>query len=283
MKYLKTLLMCLVICLGLFVSCQDKNSLDANPVQGPNSGAPATGVKTISNLNWDRANGTYFQSMAISDFGKIADWNTGRASIADNTFRVLLLKDLLSGYGGLVGKANIEEGSEYKLSYELKFDKDFEWGKGGKVGFGLRIGENNTGCDRADDGNGGSARLMWYTSNGNTKFKPYMYYKDMPGTCGDNVVNTAVYPATGSIQKDTWYTIAMYVKSNTGTNTDGKIEFSINGITILNQNIRWTTNDTKRLINKLSMDIFRGGSTDDWKTPTDGYIYFDNLKVEKLK
>lgn len=48
----------------------------------------------------------------------------------------------------------------------------------------------------------------------------------------------------------------MYVKSNTGSNADGRVQLKINGETVIDQNIRWTTNDSKRFINNLSFHTF---------------------------
>ncbi len=44
----------------------------------------------------------------------------------------------------------------------------------------------------------------------------------------------------------------MYIKSNTGNNTDGHVQMKINGATLIDQDMRWTTNDSKRFINNLS-------------------------------
>lgn len=237
---------------------------------------------SVKSLNWDAyPDQTYSNANAAADFGTITGWKEQRTIISGKTLRVKLEKNALSSAGGIVANINIDEGSEYEVEFKAKFHSQFDWSKGGKLGFGLRIGEGNTGCDKADDGNGGSARMMWYTSgNGDVKLKPYLYYKDMPDECGSGF-NTA-YPSNGSIEKGIWYTIKIYVKSNTGTNTDGRVKFSVDGNTVLDRAIRWTTNDSKRLINKLSFATFRGGSTPDWQSDTDGYIYFDDLKWTKL-
>ncbi|RZJ82461.1 MAG: hypothetical protein EOO47_00445 [Flavobacterium sp.] len=235
-------------------------------------------------LNWKKnKSGSYVYDNAVRDFGSIIDWAPSRTDIVDGTFRVTLLPNLLSGSGGLVAKSWIEEATAYELSYDVKFDKDFDYGRGGKVGFGLRVGEGNTGCDKADDGNGGSARVMWYTDKGITKFKPYMYYYDMKGNCGDSMVPNAFYPKQGSIVKGKWYHIEIYVKSNNADQKDGRVKVTIDGDLVLDQPIRWTSNNAKRFINKLSNDTFRGGNSDDWKTDNTGYIYLDNLRLKKLE
>jgi hypothetical protein len=235
-------------------------------------------------VNWNnRSDGAYSTSNAISDLGTLTGWKEARTIISGNTLRLKIEKNALSSTGGMVANIDVESGSEYEVQFKVKFHSEFDWSKGGKVGFGFRIGDGNTGCDKADDGNGASARLMWYTSNGNTIFKPYLYYKDMPDDCGDNLVSSAKYPASGSIQKGVWYTVKIYVKSNTASNKDGRVKFTVDTQTILDQPIRWTTNDSKRLINKLSFSTFRGGSTSDWESDTDGYIYFDDLTWTRLK
>lgn len=74
----------------------------------------------------------------------------------------------------------------------------------------------------------------------------------------------------------------MYVKSNTGSNQNGWVQIKINDTPLLDQAIRWTTNDSQRLINKLSFNTFRGGNGTQWESPNTDYIYFDNLVVNKI-
>ncbi|CAF3144779.1 unnamed protein product [Rotaria sp. Silwood2] len=57
--------------------------------------------------------------------------------------------------------------SFYSLQYsdfDVKFHSQFDWGRGGKVGFGfgIGIGNGNTGCKIPTDGAGGSFCLVWY-------------------------------------------------------------------------------------------------------------------------
>ncbi len=231
-------------------------------------------------VDWNnRTDGTYTLSEATSDFGNVSGWNESRAYNSGGTCRVTLLKNALSSAGGMISNIDIPDGSEYELQFDVKFHSAFDWSRGGKLGFGFRIGEGNTGCDKADDGNGGSVRIMWY-NNGRAILKPYVYYKDMPGTCGYDFGKT--YPASGEIQRGVWYTIKIYVKSNTGSNTNGQLKIFINGTTVLSTAIRWTTNDAQRLIKTLAFHTFRGGSDTYWQSTTDGYIYYDNLSWTKI-
>ncbi|WP_207896564.1 polysaccharide lyase, partial [Flaviaesturariibacter flavus] len=147
--------------------------------------------------------------------------------------------------------------------------------------FGLLVGDGNTGGDPGWDGLGGSIRLGWEkNAAGNIVLRPDVYYKDQPGSFGNNFGKQ--FPATGSLQKGTWYKVTMVVKSNTGSNTDGSVQLLINGTTVLDQAIRWTTNDAKRLVNTICFETFRGGAETYWQSSTNGDIYFDNLKLVQL-
>jgi hypothetical protein len=84
------------------------------------------------------------------------------------------------------------------------------------------------------------------------------------------------------LNKAQWYHVHLYIKSNTGSNTDGHVQIVIDGTVVLDRDMRWTTNDAKRLIKTLSFHTFRGGSESYWESTTDGYIYYDNLSVHKI-
>jgi hypothetical protein len=241
----------------------------------------ATYASRTVNFN-NRSDGSYSSSEAGSDFGNAGGgWNETRAYISGGTCRIKLLANTLSS-GGMVTDIDIPDDDAYEVTFDLRFHSSFDWSRGGKLGFGFRIGDGNTGCDRADDGNGGSARLMWYQDNSNRVFfRPYAYYKDMPGDCGDNFGRS--YPSSGSLSKGTWYKVKIYVKSNSGTSSNGAITYTINGTTVYSDtSFRWTTNDSKRLINRLAFHTFRGGSDSYWQSSTDGYIYYDNVSWRTL-
>lgn len=52
---------------------------------------------------------------------------------------------------GVIAQIDVTDGSEYELHYDVKYHSQFDWIRGGKVGFGFKIGDGNTGCDKADD------------------------------------------------------------------------------------------------------------------------------------
>ncbi|MBW8685706.1 polysaccharide lyase [Chitinophaga rhizophila] len=235
------------------------------------------------NVNWDNyAHGvTYSANNGATDFGNVTGWVDSRAMISNGNLRITLLKNALSGAGGVVANIDISDGTAYEVDYDVRFHSQFDWSRGGKLGFGFSIGDGNTGGDPGWDGNGGTARLMWYqTDAGRVFFQPYVYFKDQSGQYGETFGKS--YPSSGSLNKGQTYHVHLYVKSNTGSNTNGHIQYVIDNTVVLDQPIRWTTNDSKRLIRGLTFHTFRGGSQTYWQSGTDGYIYYDNLRVNRI-
>lgn len=244
--------------------------------------AVGSAINSSWSINWNNyADGTYASTSAATDFGNITGWVDTRGWISGGTCRIKLLANALSGAGGVIGNVDISDGSAYEVDYDIRFHSQFEWSRGGKLGFGFSIGDGNTGGDPGWDGNGGTARLMWYqTDAGRVFFQPYVYFKDQSGSYGETFGKS--FPSSGSLNKGQWYHVHLYVKSNTGSNTNGHVQYVIDNTVVLDQDIRWTTNDSKRLINGLTFHTFRGGSQDYWKASADGYIYYDNLVVHKI-
>lgn len=292
--FVNNLALALLASATVLVSCSKKDAFIPSSTQTISYALPtrSTTVATTSiatpafnlSVNWNNAaNGAYGYTQALQDFKNVIYWaDPIRSQTNNGRFRATLLKNTLTE-GGVLSGIDIPDGSEYQLQFDMMFDQQFDFSWGGKVGFGFLIGNGYTGGGNAASGDGGSARLMWYknTSTGPVFLKPYMYHKDQTGTWGEDF--GAKYPASGSIQKGVWYTVKMYVRSNNGSNTDGRMKMDINGTTVMDRAMRWTTNDTKRLINKLSFENFRGGGETYWQSSTDGYIYFDNLSVTALK
>jgi len=240
-------------------------------------------IKSTWTNNWDGLpNGsTYTTAQASSDFGNVTGWNDSRAMISNDDLRITLKANALSAAGGVVANVDISDGTAYELDFDVRYHSQFDWSRGGKVGFGFSIGDGNTGGDPGWDGNGGTLRMMWYQNDaGRVYFQPYVYYKDQPGEFGNDFGRT--YPTSGSLVKGQTYHVHMYIKSNTGSNTDGRAQILVDGYPLLDVSIRWTTNDAKRLIRGLTFHTFRGGSQTYWQSPVDSYIYYDNLSVHKI-
>ncbi|WP_200587572.1 polysaccharide lyase [Pedobacter segetis] len=274
----------LVLGLSLTVLLACKKEGNATyPVKNPSEVKPPaeTGMITFDNY----ANGIYSAANAKTDFYQtnISSWKDDRAEIVDKALRVKLMPGDVNQ--GFYPQFDIVDGTSYEVTFDIKFAKGFDWSLGGKLGVGFGIGDVIAGGNPTN-GNGGSARIMWnQTSTGKIIFKPYLYYTDMPDKYGTNVVNSAFYPQSGSLKDDTWYTIKMRVKSNTGFNANGSVQVKVNGEQILSSNtINWGDNSngkTKGLIKTLMFQTFRGGQGPDWESKGVSYILYDNIKVTK--
>ncbi|WP_346317800.1 polysaccharide lyase [Chitinophaga sp. YIM B06452] len=277
-----------ILVLALFITSCSKPAAEEQeqPVSlGNETSATDVGIMAINGSfseNWNSyTHGTqYSQSQAEADFGNISGWNAGRSMISNGNLRITLEPNALSGAGGVVSNIDVSDGSEYQVSFTIRFHSAFDWSRGGKLGFGLLIGDGNTGGDPGWDGNGGSFRLMWYNNNGRIYFHPYVYHRDQAGNYGDNF--GVSYPSSGSLAKSQTYNVTLYAKSNTGSNTNGRARLIINGTTVLDRAMRWTTNDSKRLIRNISFHTFRGGSQSYWMSSSVGYVYYDDLVVTRI-
>jgi hypothetical protein len=268
----------LVALAGMMSSCEKDVTAPALIADG-DAGTAARALYSTRTVSFSHSDGTYTSSVAATDFGNVSGWDDSNAYISSGLGRIKLLANTLSAAGGMIANIDIPDDDGYEVSFDVRYHSSFDWSRGGKVGFGFRIGEGNTGCDRADDGNGGSARLMWY-NNGRVIFRPYVYYKDMPSTCGDDFGKS--YPSSGDLQRGTWYTCKISVRSNSGTSTNGLVTYTVNGTSLLSTSIRWTTNDTQRLIKTLAFHTFRGGSDSYWQSTGDHYIYYDNVSWKPI-
>ena len=277
------LLICLFASL-YFTGCGKRNNGDSFiPDQEIKKPSPGNNDPDSKTINFNRTDGTYTKAMAAGDFGVPIEMTWQNTDIISNQARVRIPANTLSQ--GNIVNIDVADGTEYELSFKVKFGNGFDWSRGGKLGFGFHIGNGYTGCNKADNGLGGSARLMWYNATGSktnkvtsgSYFRPYVYYKDMPETCGNSFGKQSK-----ELTIDTWYTIKIKVKSNTGSNTDGSVVYEVDGENLLTQAIRWTTNDAYRKIKYITFHTFRGGSQEYWQATTDGNIFYDDVVIKRI-
>lgn len=238
--------------------------------------AKAPCLFATQSITFDHYDGPYTFEKAVAEFGNLSSgWNESRAFITANQCRIKLCKNALSASGGMIAKYDVAHGSEYITTFKVKFDADFEWCTGGKLGPGFFIGDGAAaggGCD----GKGGSTRLVWHKhrTTGEVFFQVYAYHADQPGRYGESFGR---YPPHGSLERDQWYEVTIYVKSNTGSDRNGSLRVSIDGQDICQKEMRWTTDESKRLITRMEFATFRGGATPDYMSANDSYIYYDKL------
>jgi hypothetical protein len=270
---------------ALLLSCKKDANVE-QPIVDEDAPKAVNTIYSSRSTGFTHADGSYSATTAQADMGEFTSpgsWKANQADIYSNQARIRIPANTLSN--GNIVNIDVSDGTEYELTFRVRFGPTFDWSRGGKTGFGFHIGNGFTGCNKADDGTGGTARLMWYNPNGTKTdnsndapyFRPYVYYKDMPENCGNNFGKKS-----STLAKNTWYTVKIRVKSNSGTSTNGSVFYSIDGVTLLSQSIRWTTDDNYRKIKNITFHTFRGGSEEYWQSSSDGLIYYDDLSYTRI-
>jgi hypothetical protein len=171
------------------------------------------------------------------------------------------------------------KGLEYTLNYDVKFDEDFQYVKGGKL-HGLGPDRPVSG-GRAVGRNNWSARVMW---RGNGKLGTYTYHQNQRGRYGDRgrVVSSFVP------RKNTYYAVSLHVRlNNPASLANGFVRLYVNGRLIeQDERLRFRSIDgPQSLISHFMFTTFHGGHDPSWAPRTrDGkyanvHAYFDNLAV----
>lgn len=157
------------------------------------------------------------------------------------------------------------------LSYQVKFDKNFEFVKGGKI-HGLGSAKSAFGCTDVQP-DAWSVQVMW-RQNGAPEL--YVYGQDRLNHCG-----TSYSAKNFRFNPNTWYTVALTVVVNdqgkangyAGLSVDGQKVVEINNLELCNQC------NTSTQISKFMHHTYFGGSTLDWAPSKPVYGYFDNYLV----
>jgi hypothetical protein len=168
--------------------------------------------------------------------------------------------------------------NELTLNFDVKFDENFDWAKGGKL-HGVGPSKSITGGNKIT-ADGWSARLM-FKSKG--QLSTYVYKQDMKGEYGDSDVMSL------GMKKDRYYAISLYVKLNTAGQKDGEIHCYVDGKLkkrLKKQMLRGGTDESVGKIESILFNTFHGGHTSDWSPrlkgkPTTCYVFYDNFAAYK--
>lgn len=162
------------------------------------------------------------------------------------------------------------------LEYDVFFERDFQFVKGGKL-HGLGPKNPATGGAKVGKDNW-SARLMFGPEG---RVKTYNYTQTLRGNFGEGVVAPDF-----AFKRGQWYRIAHAVKLNTPGEDDGEVRLSVDG-----RLIAWETKLTFRkvgtpdsAIQHLLFSTFHGGQSRDWAPRKAGsfatvHARFDNIDV----
>ncbi|WP_395742971.1 polysaccharide lyase [Prosthecobacter sp.] len=182
-----------------------------------------------------------------------------------------------------VGKIGPEEGGAgwrmplgkhdtAELNYTLRFSKDFEFVKGGKLP-GLCGGPDNvSGGRRANGTNGFSARLMWRKDG---RGEAYVYHKNQKGDYGDSFA----FPADFRFPTDRPVKIRIAVTMNTVGKRDGTLRVWIDEKVLVERtDMEWRTVETFG-VDGLYFETFHGGGDASWAPTRPCWVEFAEMKV----
>lgn len=169
---------------------------------------------------------------------------------------------------------------EAYFKYYVKFEKGFDFNKGGKLP-GLMGGGDSwgrSGGNQPDGTNGWTLRFMW-RNNGELVIYAYVP-KSNNGKWGSQTWGQDI--STGiNAQPEQWYCIEQYVNVGTPGKDNGILKVWINGkeeISI-DDMLFWDIQNNAGKIGGVYFSTFHGGNTRDWAPRNDSYARFDGLVV----
>lgn len=166
---------------------------------------------------------------------------------------------------------------EATLSFDVRFDKDFQWVKGGKL-HGLGPENPVTGGNERSPEKW-SARLMF---DGSGRSRAYLYDQSPDEKYGVGGSSKAAV-----FKKGVWHKVVMRVKLNTPGKADGTFSATVDGREVNKEaSVEYRGNDGKdTLISTMLFSTFHGGHTascaprDKAGDFTTVYADFDNFTV----
>ncbi len=165
------------------------------------------------------------------------------------------------------------------LSFDVKFDKDFQFRRGGKLHGVGPLKRITGGNERLPAG--WSARIMWRAEG---RCATYLYDQDVSKKWGnDKRTDNPVF------KRNQWQHIALQVQLNNAGKANGFSKIYVdNQLIIDHQNVEFRgTEGEETFIQKFLFSTFHGGNTPDWAPADDqgnfisNYALFDNFKVVK--
>ena len=214
-----------------------------------------------------------------------ADWPGCEFEGGIKEGRVMVTADKWLRVNFAVGKIGPEEGGagwrmpfgkheSAEMSYTLRFSKDFDFVKGGKLP-GLCGGPENVSGGRPANGkNGFSARLMWRKDG---RGEAYVYHKNQKGDYGDSFA----FPSDYRFPTDTPVKVRIAVSMNTLAKRDGTLRVWIDDKLLVERNdMEWRTVDSFG-VDGLYFETFHGGGDSSWAPTRPCWVEFTEMRVKK--
>lgn len=166
-----------------------------------------------------------------------------------------------------------------ELHYTLRFSKDFDFVKGGKLP-GLCGGPENVSGGRPANGtNGFSARLMWRKDG---RGEAYVYHKNQKGDYGDSFA----FPADFRFPTDAALKVRIAVTMNTPGQRDGTLRVWITlagqgeRLMVERTDMEWRSVDSFG-VDGLYFETFHGGGDSSWAPTRSCWVEFAGITVTK--
>ncbi len=161
-----------------------------------------------------------------------------------------------------------------EMSYTLRFSKDFDFVKGGKLP-GLCGGPENVSGGRPANGtNGFSARLMWRKDG---RGEAYVYHKNQKGDYGDSFA----FPADFRFPTDAPVKVRIAVSMNTLGKRDGALRVWIDEkLLVEHSDMEWRSVNTFG-VDGLYFETFHGGGDKSWAPTRSCWVEFAEMRVTK--
>lgn len=153
------------------------------------------------------------------------------------------------------------------LTYEVKFEKGFEFGKGGKLP-GLFGGNAPSGG--ADTGSGFSTRYMWREGGAG---EVYAYVPDKREAYGESIGRGAWAFVPGQWQRLEQEVVVNHIGQN-----DGVLRVWVDGKLLINRTDMLYRVDSSVLVGGLMFSTFFGGHDPSWASPQTQAAFFRNFE-----
>ncbi len=240
----------------------------------------ARGQMTASTFNAEM--NSRLKGESIFDDSSIVDRDAGTAYRV--TFDAGSFKNYPAGNNGI--NAIVPLGKEVDnacMSYDIKFDSNFDWSLGGKlpglggVRPGVSPGTPTGGGNPGDKG--WSGRMMWlgpkaYSWAGpNNMAVSYMYSPDQKSTYGDNLRWNKAFKA------GVWHKVKQCYVMNTLGQADGVLRSWMDGVLVYEDTHYVYRTHPDVHIGYMYWAVFRGGADVAWAGARASNIEFDNVVV----
>ncbi|NIC06895.1 polysaccharide lyase [Billgrantia bachuensis] len=222
------------------------------------------------------------------DYASTRDWGTENnahlldplaSGLPEPALRALYPKDSSSpsdadqggiprgGLGFYTREASLEKADRACLHYQLRFEANFNFVKGGKLP-GLYGGEAPSGGETVTGENGYSLRLMW-REDGQGELYAYLVDRE-----GESIGRGSWYFPPGR-----WVNVEQEVILNTPGEKNGVVRLWIDGWPVLEQRnlVYRTTPDLG--IDGIMFSTFFGGTGEEWRTPRDQHVDFAAFRL----